>query len=244
MNMKVRLCQTVEPGIAVTDSTGQLVGIDFDDREPPRHTEAVELCGRSVVILQYMPKCIHVKLDREDGVSVSNIDLIPPTPCHLHEGHEPDPACADCKFFPDVVAVAPMQNKQAWSIDVRVKGFAELVKVRVKRRQLPTVCLSASTLHVLQGTTCDPGLIFHWKFPKRLRRDLLWLATYVVLSRVRRFKDLRSIGLTTQVREIIEQGPPDTLPAQFEKYFADKEVETLVVAKESIRRLGWSLPSQ
>ena len=244
MKMKVRLCQTVEPGIAVTDSTGELVGIDFDEREPTRHTEAVERCGQSVVILRYMPKCIHVKLDREDGVSVSNIDLIPPTPCQLHEGHEPDPACADCKFFRDVVAVAPVQNKQAWSIDVRLKGFAELVKVRVKRRQLPTVCLSASTLHVLQGTTCDPGLIFHWKFPKRLRRDLLWLATYVVLSRVRRFKNLRSIGLTTRVREIIEQGPPDTLPAQFEKYFADKEVETLVVAKESIRRLGWSLPSQ
>ena len=53
-----------------------------------------------------------------------------------------------------------------------------------------------------------------------------------------------SIGLTTRVREIIEQGPPDTLPAQVEKYFADKEVETLAVAKESIRRLGWSLPSQ
>ena len=153
-------------------------------------------------------------------------------------------SCPDCKFFPDVLAVKPMPSATPWSIDVRLKGFSEAVKLKVKRRQIPTVCLAASTLHVLQGTTCDPGLIYHWKFPSRLRKDSLWLAVYVVLSRVRSLSTLRSIGMTSKIREIIEQGPPDTLPAQFERFFADKEADTMVAAKEAIRKLGWTLPSQ
>ncbi len=73
---------------------------------------------------------------------------------------------------------------------------------------------------------------------------MLWLAVYVVLSRVRSFDKLRSIGLTSTIRNVIEQGPPDTLPAQFERYFAEKEVETLAAAREAMRQLGWPLPPQ
>ena len=43
---------------------------------------------------------------------------------------------------------------------------------------------------------------------------------------------------------IIQAAEPGGHLPLFDKCFADKEVETLVVAKESIRRLGWSLPSQ
>ena len=232
----------MEQGVAVTDSTGEIVGMDFDDREPRKHREAVERSEHAVVVLKDMPRCIYVKLRKEDGVTGSSLDLIPPTACIAHESTRADPDCSDCKFFSDVLAVEPLVNKQAWSIEVKLSGFSEPVKLRVKRRQLPTVCLAASTLHVLQGTTCDPGLIFHWTFPTRLRKDLLWLAVYVVLSRVRSLKNLRSIGLTKRIRDIIEEGPPDTLPAQFERYFGEKEAETTILAEEAARELGWSLP--
>ena len=102
------------------------------------------------------------------------------------------------------------------------------------------MCVKASTLHVLQGTTADPGLIFHWVFPRRLTRPLRWLAIYVALSRVRRLKNLRSVGLTKQIREIMEEGPPDSLPAQFQKLFQEKEAQTALDADAAMAALGWA----
>ena len=137
-----------------------------------------------------------------------------------------------------LVAVTPLKNSQTWSLEIRLDdGFT--VKVKVKRTQLPLVCLQASTLHVLQGCTCDPGLIFHWVFPSRLSRDLKWLAIYVALSRVRSLENLRSVKLTANIKAVIESGPPDSLPAQFAKYFAEKEKKTQVAATEAMETLGW-----
>ena len=113
------------------------------------------------------------------------------------------------------------------------------ITVKLKRTQVPVVCLKASTLHVLQGTTCDPGLIFHWTLPNRLTTEQKWLAVYVALSRVRNLKSLRSIGLDNKVRKIIEQGPPEGLMLQFTKNFGDKEEETLKLTKTILAQLGW-----
>ena len=113
------------------------------------------------------------------------------------------------------------------------------ITLKVKRTLVSVVCLEASTLHVLQGTTCDPGLIFHWTLPNRLSPDQKWLAVYVALSRVRNLHSLRSIGMKKQIRKIIEQGPPAELMAQFEKYFGDKEEATLKLTRELLSQLGW-----
>ena len=53
---------------------------------------------------------------------------------------------------------------------------------------------TASALHTLQGATAQPGLIFHWRFPRFFSEELRWLATYVVLSRPPSFQQLISIG--------------------------------------------------
>ena len=98
----------------------------------------------------------------------------------------------------------------------------------------------ASTLHVLQGTTTDHGLIVHWIVPRLLRRDLRWLAIYVALSRVLHLKNLRSIGLSRDIRAIMEEGPPDTLPAQFHKLFSEKEAQTALGADAAMIDLGWA----
>ena len=105
-------------------------------------------------------------------------------------------------------------------------GESGAKQAKVVRTQVPIMTVKASTLHVLQGTTTNPGLIFHWVFPRHLRRDLRWLAIYVALSRVRRLKNLRSIGLHKDIRKIMEDWPLDSLPAQFHKLFNEKEAQT------------------
>ena len=147
--------------------------------------------------------------------------------------------CPDCAFYPGILAVKPFENKQAWTIDVNSPGESGVRQAKVLRTQIPLTTIKASTLHVLQGTTTDPGLIFHWVFPRLLRRDLRWLAIYVALSRVRRLKSLRSIGRSRHIRAIMEEGPPDTLPAQFHKLFSEKEVQTALGADAAMKALGW-----
>ena len=120
------------------------------------------------------------------------------------------------------------------------KTKKETFLVKVIRKGLPLVCLKASTLHVLQGSTTDPGLIFHWVFPRRLQKPMRWLAIYVALSRVRRLKNLRSIGLNKDIRKIMEEGPPDSLPAQFHKLFNEKEAQTALGADAAMSALGWA----
>ena len=118
-------------------------------------------------------------------------------------------------------------------------GGLEELTAKVRRTQIPLVTVKASTLHVLQGTTTDPGLIFHWRFPRRLQTDMRWLASYVALSRVRSLERLRSVGLDHRVREILEQGPPDTLPLRFRQLFAEKEAMTRDFAEQCLTTLGW-----
>ena len=72
-----------------------------------------------------------------------------------------------------------------------------------------------------------------------MSRPVLWLAAYVALSRVRSLDRLRSVGLDNKIRAILEQGPPNTLPARFHVLFSDKESETQTFAKECLRLLRW-----
>ena len=187
----------------------------------------------SFVVLRYQPRSVYWKLTDCD------IQFLPPRPCRLHTLTGADKACTACNFLPGVLAVKPCTNQQAWSVNITCITDGNGRDVRVRRTQLPLVCLKASTLHVLQGTTTDPGLIFHWHFPRKLRRDMRWLAIYVALSRVRRLKSLRSIGLNNDIREIIEAGPPDTLPAQFHKLFSEKEKQTALDAEAAMKAMGW-----
>ena len=134
----------------------------------------------------------------------------------------------------------PSANKRPFELLVTVPNEDTGRQAKVIRRGLPLVCVKASTLHVLQGSTADPGLIFHWVFPRLLQRPMRWLAIYVALSRVRRLKNLRSIGLNAAIREIMEAGPPDSLPAQFHKLFHEKEAQTALDADAAMTALGWT----
>ena len=241
VGMRARLTQSVEPPEAVVDAVCEVKGLDFHPPEPRSHRRcafpepgAGGATEPAVVILKYHPLCVYVKLDDCDT------EFLPPLPCSLHNLSGADRACPACKCYPGIVALKPLRNKKPWAIDVHCSTEAGARQVKVVRTQVPLTTVKASTLHVLQGATADPGLIFYWIFPRLLRRDMRWLAIYVALSRVRRLKSLRSIGLSKNIRDIMEEGPPDTLPGQFQKLFSEKEAQTVLDANAAMVSLGWA----
>ena len=111
--------------------------------------------------------------------------------------------------------------------------------MKVKRFQLPLAPAKALSLYSMQGMTADPGLIAHWDIPQRLTDDIKWLIVYVMLSRVRSLDQLRSLGMTTKIRKIIESGAPADLVQTFERLFAAKIEKTKKLAAEASKSLGW-----
>ena len=125
----------------------------------PRRSCPTRVCHHCVQQgLRHQPRSVYVKLTDCD------IEFLPPRPCRLHTQTGADKTCPACDFLPGVLAVKPCTNQQAWSVNITCITDGNGRDVRGCRTQLPLVCLKASTLHVLQGTTTDPGLIFHWAF--------------------------------------------------------------------------------
>ena len=91
----------------------------------------------------------------------------------------------------------------------------------------------------MQGMTATPGLVAHWVLPPRLASDIIWLICYVTLSRVPSLEQLVSIGLSGNIREILESGPPEDLVQMFDTLFAKKIQDTRVAALRAKQRLGW-----
>ena len=75
--------------------------------------------------------------------------------------------------------------------------------------------------------------------PKRADDDIKWLIVYVLLSRVRSLANLRSLGLTPKIRQIIEGGPPVMLAENFDRLFRKKIEMTKASAKAAQSALGW-----
>ena len=117
---------------------------------------------------------------------------------------------------------------------------ARLLKVRARREQVPLTIVTASTLYTLQGTTAEPGLIYYFNTPRRLSKVMKWIACYMALSRVRSLSTLRSVGLTSDVRALIDLGPPDGFLTRFLKVFGDKIASTQKDVEEVLAELGWN----
>ena len=115
----------------------------------------------------------------------------------------------------------------------------EMYAVRVQRRQLPLTVKTASTLQTLQGTTAEPGLIYHWKFPRFYSEEMRWLATYVALSRPPSLSQLHSVGMPGNLRDRFQGGPPEGIISRFKTMFGEKEEWTAQQAEEIMRELAW-----
>ena len=234
LGMVVRLTITVEAPEAVTDAVGTVVGIDVhpddalsaaaEDAEPPRATRT----------LRKLPLAVIVKLDNV------TTEFLPPRPCQQHSFAEPQRDCPRCDFRKGCIAVEPRLSRGTFKVEVPEPGSDRVYELRVQRRQVPMTIKSASTLHTLQGTTTEPGLIFHWRFPRFFSEELRWLATYVALSRPPSFKQLISIGIPDSLRDIIEDGPPEGILSRYDAMFNDVEEETRMRASELLARLGWA----
>ena len=212
-----------------------MIGLDFHEHEPVEHKEATQRSDKPVVLLRYFPCCVYVKLDRSD-TDTERLRFLDDEPCARHLTDGIQDSCNECRNFADVVAIEPLTSRSAFSIEIK----ALEVTVKVKRIQLPFVCAAASTEHVLQGTTCDPGLVFHWHFPRRMSSELRWLSIYVALSRVRTLDNFMSVGLTAKMRQDIG-GPPDGLLQRFEQRFVQKINDTYVKADAACLELGWKM---
>ena len=133
----------------------------------------------------------------------------------------------------------PQLSRRSFPVEVQNPSGDSTYTIQVQRRQLPMTIKTASTIHTLQGVTTDPGLIFHWKFPRFFSEELRWLATYVALSRPPSLAQLISIGIPADLRDLIEGGPPEGILTRFNDMFQDLEVQTHRRAKEVMHELGW-----
>ena len=97
---------------------------------------------------------------------------------------------------------------------------------------------AAVSLYSMQGTTADPGLVAYWFFPQRCSDTVRWLIVYVMLSRPRSLATLKSVNLTKQIRNIIVQGPPEDLVANFDRLFREKIDATMELARKAARAYG------
>jgi hypothetical protein len=154
-----------------------------------------------------------------------------------------DDSDKDTGLGPGIIAV-DKHLCQPFSIDVELPqsrcSRARVLKVRARREQVPLTILTASTLYTLQGTTAEPGLIYYFRTPRRLTLVLKWIACYMALSRVRCLSELRSIGLTSSVRELIDLGPPEGFLTRFQRIFEDKIAHTHTRVEEALLELGWN----
>ena len=61
----------------------------------------------------------------------------------------------------------------------------------------------------------------------------------MALSRVQSLKQLRSIGLTAAIKELIGNGPPEGFLARFLSVFEEKTKQTASEVEKAMTELGW-----
>ena len=227
ISMRVRITTQLLPPWAVQDSLGTVMEIDVAPRDKQRLIHGGDAHPASEMLLGELPLGVYVKLDNCDR------EFLPPAVCLQHQQSGFCPSCSDCRAFEGWVLVEPIGR--TWTFTDPASGAT----LKVARTQLPLMPADACPLYSLQGATCDPGLVAHFTMPKRADDDIKWLIVYVLLSRVRSLTCLRSLGLTSKIRQIIEGGPPEMVAKNFERLFRKKIQATKVAAAAAKAGLGW-----
>ena len=215
VGMEVILTESYLPPKVVRGASAEVVGIECQPSEPPLAGRAT-LASHGCVLLEMMPKCVYVRIR-----GCSDIFLTPATGAS-------QPGLADLR---GVLAVQPVTRQ--W----KFKSKGATAPISVARTQCPLLPQKQCTLHGVQGKTADPGFITHWKFPKRLSQESIWLAYYVSLSRPRSFSNFLCHG--SPDRDIIEGGPPENLSKAFEELFEAKVAATSAACTKARAELGW-----
>lgn len=211
VKMQVRITVTVCPCQAPVDSTGVVRNIEL---HPFDRARWLQHSSEAIFVLHHAP----IVLVQIDGDTT------------------------DTGLGPGVIAVEAVIC-EPFAVEIELDdqrcSRARCLKVRARREQLPLTIATASTLYTLQGTTATPGLIYHFRTPRRISGVMKWISTYMALSRVQSLKQLRSIGLTTAIRDLINGGPPEGFLTRFLKMFEEKSIETHQLMEEAMAELGW-----
>jgi len=227
IGMRVRITTQVLPPWAVQDTTGRVMEIDACPQDQHLLSNRGDAHLPAELRLAQLPRGVYVKLDECDR------EFLPPLVCPEHQQAGFCKRCKACRAFEGWVLIKPL--KRPWTFTDKNSG----VTLHVKRSQLPLMPADACSLYALQGATCDPGLIAHFTMPPRGDNDIKWLIVYVLLSRVRSLSNLRSVGLNTKIRAIIEGGPPTMIAENFEKLFRKKIIATHEAAAAAKAALAW-----
>jgi len=215
VGMEVILTESYLPPKVVRGAAAEVVGIELHPDEPSLLGRA-SLASHGCAILGFMPKCIYVRLR-------DCTDLFLTTSANATQ--------LGGMSLQGVIAVQPVSRHWKYKAKTMDKP------VSVVRTQCPLLPQKQCTLHGVQGKTADPGFITHWKFPKRLPKESIWLAYYVSLSRPRSFSRFLCHG--SPDRDIIEGGPPETLTNAFEEFFQAKVAATSSACAQARAELGW-----
>ncbi len=219
VGMEVILTESVLPPKYVRGTPGKVVGIEPHALEPPIEGRP-SIVSDGVVLLLYMPKAVYVKIDDSEELFLNSAPMASPgAPSHAG----PD--------LRGVLAIPP--QARPWKFKPPSGGSS----VSVSRTQLTVLPRKQGTLHGVQGKTADPGFIVHWTFPPGLKKESIWLAYYVSLSRPRSFGQLLSHGLPD--RAIIEGGPPESINSAFEELFSQKIAATKRACARARAKMGW-----
>ena len=148
----------------------------------------------------------------------------------------------DTGLGPGIIAVE-MITCQPFTVDIELENQGcsrtRCLTVRAAREQVPLTIAGASTLYTLQGTTATPGLIYHFRTPRRISNVMKWISTYMALSRIQSLSQLRSIGLNTDIRDLINGGPPEGFLTRFLKIFEEKISATQQAIEAAMAELNW-----
>jgi hypothetical protein len=215
VGMEMILTESFLPPRIVRGTPVEVIDIELHPQEPPVQGRP-SIAAYGCALLHYMPNCIYVRIP---GCTES---FMRPT------ASAAQPGVAD---LCGVLAVQP--TTRPWSF----KGKDMKHAVSVARTQCPLLPQKQCTLHGVQGKTADPGFIAHWKFPKAINKESMWLAYYVSLSRPRSFSRLLSHGLPD--RAIIEGGPPESITEAFQELFTEKIASTRLACARARADMGW-----
>jgi hypothetical protein len=215
IGMDMILTESYLPPRIVRGTAVEVIGMELHPREPPVQ-QRPSIASHGCVVLHYMPKCIYVRIG-----GCKEIFLEP-------SAGAAQPGVSDLR---GILAVQPTSRQ--WQFKTKSMGQA----VHCSRTQCPLLPRKQCTLHGVQGKTADPGFIAHWAFPKGLKKESIWLAYYVSLSRPRSFSRLLSHGLPN--RGIIEGGPPKDISQAFDNLFGKKITSTRFACARARAEMGW-----